>query len=128
MAAYHARMAKLLFSLRNVPDDEAAEVRALLDQHAFDWYETEAGLLGMSAPALWLREAADHPRARALLDGYQQQRQLQARADARQREQRGEAESFIGLLRTRPGFILPRLLAIVVILAFTLALPWWLLR
>lgn len=121
-------MAKLLFSLRNVPEDEAAEVRALLDRHDFDWYETEAGLLGMSSPALWLREAADHPRARALLDGYQQQRQLQARADARQREQRGEAESFIGLLRTRPGFILPRLLAIVVILAFTLTLPWWLLR
>lgn len=120
-------MAKLLFSLRNVPDDEAGEVRALLERHGLGWYETGAGLLGLSSPALWLREDGEYPRARALLDEYQQQRRAQAQAEARQRAGRGEAESFMQLLRTRPGFILPRLLAIVVIIALTLALPWWLL-
>jgi len=128
MAAYHVRMAKLLFSLRNVPVDEADDVRALLDRHGLAWYETEAGLLGMSSPGLWLRDASDYPRARAVLDEYQQQRQLLARAEARARAGHGDDPSFMQLLRTRPGFILPRLLAIVAILALTLALPWWLLR
>jgi len=127
-AAYHARMAKLLFSLRNVPDDEAADVRALLEQHGFQWYETGAGLLGFSAPGLWLRDAADYPRARALLDEYQEQRRVRLRAEAQERERRGEGESFLQLLRERPGFVLPRLAAILAVLALTLALPWWLLR
>ena len=123
-----ARMAKLLFSLRNVPDDEAAEVRALLEQHGFGWYETEAGLLGLSAPALWLRDADEYPRARDVLDIYQQQRRTHARAQALERRRRGEEETFPQLLRSRPGYMLPRLLAIVAIIALTLALPWWLLR
>src|SRR5690606_7272734 len=127
MAAYHAHMAKLLFSLRNVPDDEAGEVRSLLDEHGFGWYETDAGLLGLSAPALWLRDADEYPRARAVLDTYQQQRRQRALAAAEERRRNGEEESFMQLLRTRPGFMLPRLLAIVVIIAATLALPWWLL-
>lgn len=121
-------MAKLLFPLRNVPADEASEVRALLDRHGLEWYETEAGMLGFSAPGLWLRDKADYPCARALLDEYQAQRREQARAEAREREARGEHETFMQRLRTQPAYVLPRLLAIIAILAATLALPWWLLR
>ncbi|KAF1685553.1 hypothetical protein B1992_11315 [Pseudoxanthomonas broegbernensis] len=117
-------MAKRLFDLRNVPDDEADEVRALLTAHALDWYETRPGSWGMSAGGLWLRDKADYPRARRLLDEYQRQRRDRARDAAA-----GDPQpTFLELLRNQPMFVLPRLLAILAVLALTLALPWWLLR
>lgn len=74
-------MAQLLFRLRGVPDDEAAEVRELLDEHGFDYYETSAGNWGISMPALWLRDDDALPRARAVLDDYQSRRARDARAE-----------------------------------------------
>ena len=117
-------MAKLLFTLRNVPDDEADEVRALLTAHDVDWYETAAGLWGLGAPALWLRDASQYPRARGLLDQYQQARRDQAREHLHSHGQ----PTFLDLLRERPGFVLPRLALIVAIVLLVLALPWLLLR
>ncbi len=114
-------MAKRLFDLRNVPDDEADEVRALLTTHALDWYETAPGPWGISAAGLWLRDPDDYPRARALLDAYQRERRERAQAA-------GERTSFHDLLRQRPWFVLSRLLAILAVVVLTLALPWLLLR
>lgn len=67
-------MAKLLFKMRNVPDDEAEEVQALLLENGVDYYETTAGNWGVSMPGLWLRNEEDFSRARALIDEYQKQR------------------------------------------------------
>lgn len=117
-------MAKLLFNLRQVPDDEADEVRALMTEHGVDFYETTGGLWGLTAPALWLREASEYPRARALLDGYQQARRERVREELRQHA----PPTFLELLRERPGYVLPRLAAIIAIIALVLALPWLLLR
>ncbi|MBO9716829.1 MAG: hypothetical protein J7507_08450 [Pseudoxanthomonas sp.] len=117
-------MAKLLFNLRNVPEDEADEVRQLLTTHGVDWYETRPGPWGISNGGLWLRDAAAYPGARRLLDSYQDSRREQAREDVRQHGREG----FLDLLRRRPGYVLPRLAAIVAILLLVLALPWMLLR
>jgi hypothetical protein len=117
-------MAKLLFNLRNVPDDEADEVRALLTAHGLDWYETRPGPWGVSHGGLWLRDAWAWPEARRLLDAYQRAR----REQAREQDRLHGRETFLELLRTRPGYVLPRLLAIVAIVALVLALPWLLLR
>jgi non-ribosomal peptide synthetase component F len=117
-------MAKLLFNLRNVPDDEAAEVRALLDEQQLDWYETQPGAFGISAAGLWLREEAQWPRARQALDAYQAQRQQRAREQARNQP----SPRFADLLREQPGPVIGRLLLMAAIIAGTLALPWWLLR
>jgi hypothetical protein len=72
---------KLLFRLRNVPDDEAQEVRELLDENGVEFYETSAGNWGISLPGIWLADASDYTRARALLDCYQDQRAAQQRAN-----------------------------------------------
>jgi hypothetical protein len=45
---YHRRMTKLLLNLRNVPDDEADDVRALLDDHDIAYYETSPGFSSIS--------------------------------------------------------------------------------
>lgn len=121
-------MAKLLFNLRNVPDEEAVEVRALLEAHHVDFYETPMGLFGISAGGYWLRDADAWPAARALIDQYQSQRRERVRAEQAAAERDGSAETFATLLRSRPGFVLPRLLAIAAILGLVLLLPLLLLR
>ena len=69
-----------LFQLRGVPEDEAEEVRDLLQRNAIVFYETPPGNWGISSPALWLNDDADADRARNLIDDYQAQRALRERA------------------------------------------------
>lgn len=119
-------MAKLLLNLRNVPDDEADDVRHLLDAHAITYYETPPSMFGISAGGLWLPDAAMHPRAKALLDDYQRERGERARAQRRQELEAGSAETFATLVRRRPLFVIATLVAMLLVAALVL-LPFWLL-
>ena len=121
-------MAKLIFRLRNVPEEEAAEVRALLDELGVDWYETRPGPFGLSAGGLWLRDAGDFPRARARLDAYQARVRERVRAEREAALREGRAETFATQLHARPVAVLASLLAMLLVLGLTLALPWLLLR
>ncbi len=67
-------MAKLLFKLNNVPDDEADEIRALLDQGEFDYYETSAGIWGLSFAAIWLKDEQQLDAAKEVINHYQIER------------------------------------------------------
>lgn len=71
-------MAKLLFKLNNVPEDEADEIRQLLDQNEVDYYETTAGNWGLSFAAIWLKNEDDYSSANELIEQYQEQRYQQA--------------------------------------------------
>ncbi|MFP7721698.1 DUF6164 family protein [Lysobacter sp. A3-1-A15] len=120
-------MAKLLLNLRNVPDDEADDVRAMLDANRIAFYETQPSRWGISHGGIWLNDADDHPKARTLMDGYQAERRERARAD-REREQReGTAERFVDVVRRDPLRVLLSGLAIALLLGL-MALPAWLLR
>ncbi len=77
-------MAVQVFRLRGVPDDEREEIIQLLLAHGFDFYETPAGLWGISMPALWLKDDAQLTAAKALIADYQQQRLLRMQAEAAQ--------------------------------------------
>ena len=96
-------MATLLFRLRHVPDDEAQEVRALLDEHGIDYYETEPGNWGISMPALWLRDASQFEQATGLLREYQQQRSERMQQEHAALRERGEAPTLLTSLRTQPA-------------------------
>ena len=95
-------MAIMLMNLRNVPEDEAEELRDLLKAHHIDFYETEPNRWGISMGAIWLRDEARRDEARHLIDQYQQQRRTQAREDYEDRRRAGIAETFIGRIRRRP--------------------------
>jgi len=69
-----------LFKLRDVPEDEAADVRQLLDEHGIVFYETGAGALGLGTPAIWLRDDSRLLQARQLIDAYQLERAERIRA------------------------------------------------
>lgn len=120
-------MSKIFFNLRNVPDDEAADVRALLDQHGIRYYETQPSPWGISAGGIWLSDESQRQRARGLLDEYQQQRRARALADREAAVRDGSAETFARALLARPLYVLGLLAAIALIVALTLALPFLLL-
>ncbi len=84
-------MAKLLFRMRHVPDDEAIEVRDLLDQHGIEYFETFAGNWGISFPALWLKDEAQFSQARQLLDEYQAERSSRIKAEYELQKSLGHA-------------------------------------
>lgn len=121
------RLAKLLLNLRHVPDDERAEVCALLDAAGIGYYETRAGTFGISAGGIWLREDAEQARAKALLAEYQAQRGERARAERAAALRDGSAETFASLLRQRPLFVLATLLGMLLVASLVL-LPFLLLR
>ena len=112
-------MARMLMNLRHVPEDEAAEVRTLLDEHAIDYYETPPNRWGISMGAIWLRDDEQYDHARRLLDDYQVRRREQARADREEQLRQGTGETFASLFRRDPARWVLYLGIIAVLLYFT---------
>ncbi len=121
---YHGGMSKLLLNLRNVPEDEADEVRAWLKENAIGFYETQPSPWGISSGGIWIDDDSELPRAKTLMADYQAQRLLRAQADQAAARSDGSAETFMTLFRRRPWYVLGMLAAIVGIIALTLALPY----
>ena len=112
-------MAKLLFDLRDVPDDEADDVRALLDAHGLGYYETKPAAMGLFAGGIWITDDAALGQAKSLLAEYQAQRQARARTEYAAARREGTAESLWTSFRREPAKLLVLLAAIVFIVALT---------
>jgi len=109
-------MAVKLFKLRNVPEDEAEEIRQLMVTQGIEYYETEAGGWGISVPAIWIHDDSRLDEATALIEAYQQQRTERARAEYRQLKDEGRHQTVVGKIRQNPlQFILFLLLALFII-------------
>lgn len=117
-------MASLLFRLNQVPDDEAEDIRTLLEDAGFDVYETSAGFFGLGVAAIWLRDKNDLSRARQLIDDYQQQRADTMRADYQARLDKGEEASFLRQSLQHPIRSLGVFIVVALILA-VIMLPFW---
>lgn len=114
-------MAELLFRLRGVPDDEVDDIRALLDRHEIDYYETTAGSWGISLAGIWLHDHSKVAEAKSLLDTYQKQRAIDAREAYEQCRQRGEHKRFWQGIVAHPFRFLWMLLLICFILYVSLS-------
>ena len=79
--------------MRNVLDDEAQEVRELLEDNKIEYFETFAGNWGVSLPAIWLKNDDQHEMARSLLDEYQAERAVRIRKEYELGRQRGEIQT-----------------------------------
>ncbi|CAM3820648.1 DUF6164 domain-containing protein [Vreelandella rituensis] len=113
-------MAKLLFRLHNVTDEEAGEVRDLLMSHGFDTYETHAGFFRMGVEAIWLRDERQLDQAREVLDDYQQARGTRVRAEHQDALAKGEAPTLWRRLAAHPVQVLLVLIAVALIGAISL--------
>ncbi|GMU44808.1 MAG: hypothetical protein IT479_16180 [Xanthomonadales bacterium] len=120
-------MPKLLLNLRLAEDDEAEEIRALLDAHALDWYETQSGFWGISAGGIWLRDLERAAEVKALLDDYQRRRCERVRAERAAAVRANLAPTFISELRADPRSMLLKLSAALLLIALTIAVPFLLL-
>lgn len=124
---YHGVMSMLLMNLRNVPDDEADDVRAMLDAHRIAFYETRPSMWGVSAGGIWVTEDAAFADARRAMDAYQQQRATRARAEYAEAKRAGTADTFVSLLRAEPARVLLSVLGILFALGLVV-IPFFLLR
>ena len=95
-------MAKLLFRMRDVPDDEAEEVRELLTQNEIPFFETFAGNWGISMPGLWLVDEQQFDEARALLDEYQEVRSTRVKSQYLKQREQDEIRTFWESFRAEP--------------------------
>jgi hypothetical protein len=120
-------MSKLLLNLRNVPDDEADDVRALLDAHGIGFYETPPSGWGLFAGGIFVAANADIAEARRLMAEYQGERSARARAEYAEAKREGTAETFRTVLREQPLRVVLTILAIACLLGLV-ALPVLLLR
>ncbi len=120
-------MSKLLMNLRNVPDDEADDVRAMLDAQRIAFYETRPSIWGVSAGGIWVTEDEAFADARRAMDDYQQQRATRARAEYAAARRAGTAQTFLRLLRDEPARVAMSLLGILFALGLV-TIPFFLLR
>lgn len=95
-------MSVKLMSLRDVPNDEAEEIRELLHQHRIDYYETPASHWGISAATIWLQDDEQQDEAKALLEQYQQKHSQRMQNEYQQQRERGEHHRFIDHIRENP--------------------------
>jgi hypothetical protein len=119
-------MSKLLLNLRDVPDDEADDVRRFLESGGIAYYETRPNLWGI-AGAIWIRDDGDVAEAKRLMAEYQRERQARARAEHAEAQRNGTAQTFADVLRTQPLRVALAAIGIVLLLGL-MAVPVILLR
>jgi hypothetical protein len=113
-------MSVLLFRLRNVPDDEADDVRKLLHDNQIEFYETSAGSWGTSTAAIWLKHREELDKARELIDHYQQQRSIDQRNAYEELKKDRKHKTLIDSFRENPLRFIAYLVFIIVILYFSI--------
>ena len=95
-------MPELLFKLNGVPDDEADEVRQLLEGSNIDFYETPGGNWGVSVAGIWLHDKEQLAEAQALLANYQAERSQRMREEYEQRKAQGGHMTLWRRIRENP--------------------------
>lgn len=114
-------MSRLLIKLRHAPDDEIEEIRSLLQDHKIDFYETQAGAWGISAPGIWLKDEDQYERAKALLDTYQENRFREKRAEYEQLRRAGQHRTFLQNLLDKPFQVVLYSLIVALIVYFSIS-------
>ncbi len=95
-------MSKILFRLSGVSEEEVSEVRALLEEHEIDFYETTAGNWGVSLAAIWVQDESQYDGARVLLDKYQQERTVRMKAEYAQLKETGQNKTIVDNMKDKP--------------------------
>ena len=95
-------MSILLFRLRNVPEDEAEDVRELLKDNGFEFYETSAGNWGISTAAIWLKNKNDLDNAKAVIEKYQTERGITQRHDYEELKKSGGHKTLSDAFKENP--------------------------
>ena len=112
-------MSVQLFRLKNVPEDEAEDIRELLTSHRIDHYETPAGNWGISMPAIWLNDDDQLEQAKSLIDQYQNQRLARVRNEYEINKKEGKRQNILAELLENPIQLILYIAIAAVILYFS---------
>ena len=116
-------MSVLLFRLNGVPDDEAYDIRELLNNNDLSYYETSAGKWGISTAAIWLTDNNQLQKAQLLIEEYEQERLLRARKEFEQLKDEGKIDNLFDKFRQNPiQFVC--YFAIIVLIAYVSIKPF----
>lgn len=118
-------MSHLVFKLNSVPDDEAEEVRQLLDTAEIPFYETDSGRWGLGFAALWMKEVEQLEHAKDLIQEYQMSRYQRVTEEHQKQEESGEKISRIAFFLTSP-IRFSMLLVFAGLLAYFTVVPFFL--
>lgn len=113
-------MARLLFKLAQVPDDEAQEIRALLGDHQITYYETDAGFFRVGLDAIWLPDGTQEERARELIREYQAERVIRQQQNYAQLVEAGQVPSVWQYFCSQPIRFIASAIAIIFVAGLTL--------
>jgi hypothetical protein len=116
-------MSVMLFRLRGVPDDEAEDIREILQAENIDFYETPPSRWGVSMEAIWLQDEAELARAKALIDVYQQQRSLRVREEFKRLQQEGKTVTLFSRIKERPLLFLLSV-AMIIFIVYVSIMPF----
>lgn len=105
-----------LFILKGVPDDEADDIRQLMERHQINFYETPAGNWGMSLPAIWLPDESQYEEAYNLIAKYQIERRDKAQDEYQRLKREGKSAGFVAGVREDPVRTIVFLLIIALLL------------
>ena len=114
-------MSVMLFKLRGVEDDEADDIRAVLEANHIDFYETSNGRWGLGFAAIWLHDDEQLEQGKALIQTYQVQRYKNARATYAELCAQGEQPTVWKKVKQNPAQIFLVLLAVLIIAIFVLS-------
>lgn len=113
-------MSHLLFRLRHVTEDEAEEVRQLLQQNDIEFYETASGFFGTGVAAFWLASDERLDFARSLIQQYQHERSERVRAQHLAECDAGEQDTFFKRLKREPVKLIAGIIVVGLILYISL--------
>ena len=114
-------MTILLFKLKDVPDDEAADVRELLAENDIYFYETHAGFWRLGVDGLWLPDDSNLDRAKELIRQYQAERTANQQKIYADLVESGQAPTLWHNFLRSPIRFIALLIAVFFILTLTLA-------
>ncbi len=109
-------MAKLIFKLRDVPLDEAQDIRELLVENKIEFYETHAGNWGIGMAAIWISDNERYRQAMTLIDVYQKERSDKFYQQYAHLEHTGHTPSLLSNIRESPLRFIAYIFSIAVIL------------
>jgi hypothetical protein len=113
-------MARLLFRLNNVPEDEAQDIRELLSNADIHFYETDAGFWRVGLDAIWLADDAHEEKARELIRSYQQERTARQQQSYAELVEQGQVPGVWQHFCAHPVRFVALLVAIIFVLGLTL--------
>jgi len=117
-------MPHLIFKLNGVPEEEANEVRQMLDESEIPFYETDTGRWGLGYAAIWTQDKEIIDRAKNLVQEYQRSRFQRITEEHQKIEQMGEKISRLEFFLTSPiRFTL--LIIFAVLLAYFTVAPFF---